>query len=167
MEPGLKGGSAGAMSAGLWSGTGGAARVGTTSGSCVTIVNGSALATGWTKATFVAPRCEGRELWGSGLSEKPLKCPNILLFSVADADVEESVGVARSRAEFMSSVLLGVDPMPLLLEDGEVVAPGGRGPGCERFGDVDLTVWDLKLKIVLRKYSNSVIFLTFYTKRTH
>lgn len=46
VDPGLKGGSAGAMSAGLLSGIGGAARFGTTSGSWVTIVNGSALETG-------------------------------------------------------------------------------------------------------------------------
>lgn len=145
VEPGLKGGSAGAISAGLLSGIGGAARLGTTSGSCVTIVNGSVLATGWTKATLVAPRWDGRERSGSGLRENPLKRPNMLLLSVSGAvEVSGDIGVARRSAEFMSSVLLGVEAIPLLLEEGDV-GPGGRGPGCERFGELVLTVWDLKL----------------------
>lgn len=94
----------------------------------------------------MAPRWEGRELCGSGLRENPLKWPNMLLFSVAGA-VDESgeTGGARSKAEFMSSVLLGVDAIPLLFEDGDVVGPGGRGPGFERFGEFDLTVCVLKL----------------------
>lgn len=66
----------------------------------------------------MAPAGGARE-FGNGFSVKPLKCPNILLFSMdgslAAAAAVGSVGeveVVRRRAEFMSSVLLGVDEIP-------------------------------------------------------